>query len=74
MVLTSLIEEAESIQVVSAGKMAKYLCMVLNKLGLYQDGSTMIYKDNTVAIMMANASKPIGRTRHIDISHFVIQE
>eukprot|EP00957_Ditylum_brightwellii_P018215 1372561-Ditylum_brightwellii.AAC.1 len=37
-------------------------------------GQTMIYKDDAAAIMMANASKPSGRTRNIDISYFVIQE
>eukprot|EP00957_Ditylum_brightwellii_P200260 15266380-Ditylum_brightwellii.AAC.1 len=34
----------------------------------------MIYEDNATAIMMANASKPNDRTRHIDISYFAIEE
>eukprot|EP00957_Ditylum_brightwellii_P096130 7323968-Ditylum_brightwellii.AAC.1 len=39
-----------------------------------QEGPTMMYEDTDAAIMMANTSKPNGRTRHIDISYFAIQE
>eukprot|EP00957_Ditylum_brightwellii_P048833 3704825-Ditylum_brightwellii.AAC.2 len=39
-----------------------------------QDGPTMIHEDNSAAIRMANASKPNGRTRHINITYFAIQE
>eukprot|EP00957_Ditylum_brightwellii_P201978 15328028-Ditylum_brightwellii.AAC.2 len=45
--------------------MAKYLCTILNKLGITQHGPAMIYKDNVVAIMMVF---------HIDISYFALQE
>eukprot|EP00957_Ditylum_brightwellii_P041741 3160971-Ditylum_brightwellii.AAC.1 len=34
----------------------------------------MIYKDNTAAIMMANANKPNGGTHNINISYSVLQE
>eukprot|EP00957_Ditylum_brightwellii_P174696 13302068-Ditylum_brightwellii.AAC.1 len=34
--------EAEFVQAVSATKMAKYLCTVLNELGITQQGPTMI--------------------------------
>eukprot|EP00957_Ditylum_brightwellii_P159445 12137385-Ditylum_brightwellii.AAC.1 len=37
--------------------MAKYLYIIFNELGIAQHGPTMIYKDNTVTIMMANANK-----------------
>eukprot|EP00957_Ditylum_brightwellii_P131423 10023043-Ditylum_brightwellii.AAC.1 len=39
-----------------------------------QDGPTMTYEDNATAIMMASTSKLNGRTRHIAISYFAIQE
>eukprot|EP00957_Ditylum_brightwellii_P090590 6899249-Ditylum_brightwellii.AAC.1 len=54
--------------------MAKYLCRTLEELPIKQKGPTTIYKDNTTAIMMANANKPNSRMRHIDISYFAIQE
>eukprot|EP00957_Ditylum_brightwellii_P038105 2881511-Ditylum_brightwellii.AAC.1 len=66
--------EAEFIQATSAAKMAKYLCAILEELSIEQKGPTPIYDDNIAAIMMTNASKPNGRTRHINISYFAIQE
>eukprot|EP00957_Ditylum_brightwellii_P207227 15352063-Ditylum_brightwellii.AAC.1 len=72
--VTTSSTETEFVQAVSATKMAKYLCTVLNELGIVQQGPTMIYKDNTAAILVANANKPNSRTRHIDISYFALQE
>ena len=46
----------------------------LNKLLIEQRGPIIVYGDNVAAIMMANTSKPNGRIRQIDISHFAIQE
>eukprot|EP00957_Ditylum_brightwellii_P087046 6625918-Ditylum_brightwellii.AAC.1 len=54
--------------------MAKYLGAVLNELGITQRDPIIIYEDNAAAIMMANVSKPNGRTQHINISSFVLQE
>eukprot|EP00957_Ditylum_brightwellii_P156485 11909711-Ditylum_brightwellii.AAC.1 len=54
--------------------MAKYLCTVLNELGIDQQEPTMIDEDNTAAIMMANANKPNGYTCYIDIRYFALQE
>eukprot|EP00957_Ditylum_brightwellii_P212380 15367207-Ditylum_brightwellii.AAC.4 len=65
---------AEFIQATSAAKMAKCICAILKELKMGQDRPTMIYEDNATAIMMANTIKPNGRTRHIDISYFAIQE
>eukprot|EP00957_Ditylum_brightwellii_P010666 807826-Ditylum_brightwellii.AAC.1 len=70
---TSLIE-AEFIQAISAEKMEKYIHVILKELKIEQDGPTMMYEDNSAAIMMANTSKSNERTRHIDISYFKIQE
>eukprot|EP00957_Ditylum_brightwellii_P016714 1257359-Ditylum_brightwellii.AAC.1 len=54
--------------------MAKYLHAILNKLGITQHCPTMIYKDNTTTIMMANANKSNSHTCHINISYFLLQE
>eukprot|EP00957_Ditylum_brightwellii_P178748 13615034-Ditylum_brightwellii.AAC.1 len=54
--------------------MAKYLKSVLNKLGIQQCGPIMIYEDNAAVIMMASNRRPNGRTLHIDISYFALQE
>eukprot|EP00957_Ditylum_brightwellii_P091015 6929490-Ditylum_brightwellii.AAC.1 len=66
--------EATFIQATSTAKMAKYIRAILKELKINQHGPSIIYEDNTAAIMMANASKPNGRARHIDISYFAIQE
>eukprot|EP00957_Ditylum_brightwellii_P027025 2043832-Ditylum_brightwellii.AAC.1 len=54
--------------------MAKYLCTILNELGITQQGPTMIYRVSTAAIMMVNANKPNGCTHYINKSYFVLQE
>eukprot|EP00957_Ditylum_brightwellii_P102217 7792521-Ditylum_brightwellii.AAC.1 len=54
--------------------MAKYLHAILEELSIEQKGPTTIHEDNTAAIMIASASKPNERMRHIDISYFAIQE
>eukprot|EP00957_Ditylum_brightwellii_P039185 2963870-Ditylum_brightwellii.AAC.1 len=46
--------EAKFIQAVSTAKMAKYLRIILNKIGIKQQGPTTIYEDNATAIMMAD--------------------
>eukprot|EP00957_Ditylum_brightwellii_P106504 8125820-Ditylum_brightwellii.AAC.1 len=66
--VTASLPKAEFIQVTSAVKMAKYICMILKDLKIEQQGPTIIYEDNVAAIMMANASKLNRRTRYIDIS------
>eukprot|EP00957_Ditylum_brightwellii_P204755 15340717-Ditylum_brightwellii.AAC.1 len=71
MVLTSF-TGAEFIQATSATKMVKYLRMILTELRIEQKEPTMVYEDNTTAMMMANANKPNGRIRYIDISYFSI--
>eukprot|EP00957_Ditylum_brightwellii_P094531 7198511-Ditylum_brightwellii.AAC.1 len=54
--------------------MAKYLHTLLNELRITQHGPTMIYKENMVVIMKANANKPNGCTCHTNISYFALQE
>eukprot|EP00957_Ditylum_brightwellii_P058476 4434516-Ditylum_brightwellii.AAC.1 len=55
--VTTSSTEVEFVQAVSAAKMAKHLCTVLNELGIAQQGPTIIYKDNTTSIMMANCQQ-----------------
>eukprot|EP00957_Ditylum_brightwellii_P042815 3241403-Ditylum_brightwellii.AAC.1 len=66
--------EADFIQATSAAKMAKCIRAIRKEPKIKQHGPTITYEDNSAAIMMANPSKPNGRTRHINISYFAIQE
>jgi hypothetical protein len=66
--------EAEFIGASDAAKMALYIRSILNELHVPQTHATLIYEDNAAALMMANASQPTKRTRHMDIRHFAIQE
>jgi hypothetical protein len=62
--------EAEFVVCVCSGKNARYLCSILNELGIIQTGPTLLNVDNIAAIMMANAGKPTERSRHIDMQFF----
>ena len=66
--------EAEFIAAVSAAKIAKYFCLVLNELGFTQSKPTPLYEDNQAAIVMINECKPTQCSHHIDIQHFALQE
>jgi hypothetical protein len=66
--------KAKFIAAVSAAKVAKYLRSILRQLGFAQKYVTPLYEDNESAIKMINAGKPTGRSRHIDIQYFAIQD
>ena len=66
--------EAELIAAVTAAKNIKYIRSVLDELGIPESGPTPIYEDNKPAIKIINANKPTGRSRHIDIRFFAIQD
>lgn len=66
--------EAEVVAACEAAKMAIYLRSILDEIGAPQENATMIYEDNTGALMMANAGQPTKHTRHMDIKHFTIQD
>ena len=66
--------EAEFIAACDAAKMALYLRSILEDIGIEQSEATMIYEDNTGALLMANAKQPTRRTRHMEIKHFPIQD
>jgi hypothetical protein len=58
----------------SAGQMIHFVCSVLWDLGVLQEASTLLYKDNNACIAMANAQKPTPQTRHMDIKYHVLCE
>ena len=67
--------EAEFIAAVTAAKTAKYIRLVLCKLGFRQSSPTPIYKDNRPIIDIVASQKPaMEQTRHIDIGFFAIQD
>jgi len=72
--VTTSSTEAEFIAAVYTAKAVKHLHSVLNDLGLLSPKATIIYEDNKAAINMINKSKPMARSRHIDVQHFAIQE
>lgn len=66
--------ESEFIAAVDAAKTALHLRSILSDIGADQRHATMIYEDNTGALLMANAKQPTRRTRHIDVKNFSIQD
>ena len=66
--------EAEFVAACEAVKMAIYLRSILAETGLSQEEATMIYEDNTGALLIANTQKSTRRSRHMDIKHFAIQD
>ena len=66
--------EAEFTAACEAGKYLLYVRTILEEIGLEQTDATVLYEDNQGALLMANASRPTKRTRHMDVKHFVIQQ
>ena len=67
--------EAEFIAAVTAAKTAKYIRLVLCKLGFKQTNPTPIYKDNKPTIHIIASQNPTDQTnRHIDICFFAMQD
>jgi hypothetical protein len=56
------------------GKMILFACSVLQDLDIPQEAATLLYKDNNACTAMANAQKPMPRTRHMDIKYFLLSE
>jgi hypothetical protein len=51
-----------------------YLRSILHELGFSQYLPTILYKDNTGALHVANAQQPTRRTRHIDTKYVALQD
>jgi predicted phosphoadenosine phosphosulfate sulfurtransferase len=66
--------KAEFLASVSAGKVACYLCLILNQLGFVQQDATPICEDNKSTIKMVNADRLTEQSSHIGIQYFVIQD
>ena len=47
---------------------------ILQDLDLEQTNATVLYEDNSGALLMANAQQPTRRTRHMDIKKFALLE
>ena len=67
--------EAEFIAAHTAGKITRYLQMVLMELGFEQKETTIIHINNLPALKMINDNTaPTQRTRHCDIRFFQLQD
>jgi hypothetical protein len=64
---------AEFSAAVSAVKIIKYLCYVLQEIELMEP-ELMLYIDNQAAMHMINDTKPTPCLCHFDIKHFAVQE
>ena len=62
--------EAEFVAACDAAKIILFFRSIFDDLSIPQEDATMLYEDNTGALMMANAQQPTKRTRHMDIKHF----
>ena len=54
--------EAEFTAACNAGKMILFFRSILADLGVEQYDATVLYEDNTGALLMANAQQPTQRT------------
>jgi hypothetical protein len=64
--------EAEFTAACDAGKMILFFRSILHDLGIEQEQATILYEDNTGALLMANAQQPTRRTRHMGIKKFAL--
>lgn len=64
--------EAEFIAACDTAKMILFFRFLLEELGVEQQVATIMYEDNTGALLMANAQQPTKRTRHIEFKHFAL--
>jgi len=66
--------EAEYMSSSGAARQAAWLRQLLNDLGFRQDSPTMIYNDNTAAILLAKNPVNHDRAKHIDIIYHHIRD
>jgi hypothetical protein len=64
--------EAEFTAACDAGKLILFFRSLLYDLGIEQEHATILYEDNSGALLMANAKQPTRRTRHMDIKKFAL--
>ena len=66
--------EAEFLAASDAGKLALYICSILDNMGVPQTDATLIYEDNWGALLLAQAGRQTKHSRHIEIRHFALQD
>jgi hypothetical protein len=66
--------EAAFFAAIHAGKVCRYICLILRELGFPPSGPTIIFEDNQSTINIINNGKPTERTRHVNIQWCAIQE
>jgi len=64
--------EAEFVAACETAKHILFYRSLMYDVGLEQTDATVLFEDNTGALMMANAQQPTRRTRHMDIKHFAL--
>ena len=67
--------EAEFFAAYEAGRICRFLRMVMEQLGYKQDGPTVIHIDNMSALKMINENTaPTERCRHVDLCYWILQD
>eukprot|EP00546_Thalassionema_frauenfeldii_P000939 CAMPEP_0178939016 /NCGR_PEP_ID=MMETSP0786-20121207/26651_1 /TAXON_ID=186022 /ORGANISM="Thalassionema frauenfeldii, Strain CCMP 1798" /LENGTH=189 /DNA_ID=CAMNT_0020617797 /DNA_START=1755 /DNA_END=2321 /DNA_ORIENTATION=- len=64
--------EAKLYSMTDSGKVALYIKIIVEELGILQTQPTPVSADNEGAIKTAMAQKPTRRTRHIDLKEMLI--
>ena len=64
--------EAEFSAAIYYSKIAQYLRIILNELGITQDNEIVIIEENAVAIAITNTQNPKRRTSNAKINHFAL--
>ena len=65
--------EAEYVAANDAVREAVWLRLLLEELGLKQQGATLLWQDNQGAIAIAKNPESHSRTKHIDVKHHYIR-
>jgi len=68
--IAHLLTEAEFVAACDTANMILFYRSLLQQVGLEQMEATILFEDNSGALMMANAQQPKQRTQHMDIKHF----
>ena len=66
--------EAEYIALSACVQEMLYLKMLISELGIQQTEPMTIFEDNQSCIKIVNNPEGHGRTKHIDVKHFFVQE
>ena len=73
-IMAQNVSEAELIAGNAAGKVVKYIRMVLKDLGFSPNGPSPIWEDDKLVLKIVNHDRPTPRSRHIAIRYFGLQQ